>query len=516
MVKLYVLIATIVVVLCQNPSTQSPYSLEGALNIFSEFVDTTLSTLSQSAGLSEICPYRDNVAKSVESLLPQYIRGQDEALRIIVNAVSAWEFGKRSGKSDALVLALTGSTGVGKSETAFRLAESMFSRSTRVGQSRRFIPNGLLVIRGEDYSEISEAGGLGVGEIYARIRERITSHLQKCDGKAIIVFDEVQKIMPRSLDVLIPALEEKGTITHTDPVTKRTASMSTSEVIFVFISDIGADRMTRLLLKYQTRTAIPINVLRHEVKQTLDEQWQKLQFGKSVNEVVPFLPMEQEHIQEVLNLKFLMLAEENKYVYWLDLAVDEEVVGHLSSPHFIKYVNQTVKVNPRGNDNSPAKSNSNPNNVGNNNNTNSASPKPSSKVFAKYGARALETGGPLQDIKSLFFRYMRPWRPSQVLHIGIANKNDVRISHASPARSKMAESTTEMDGGTSSSSAHTRPEPTNSDIQLFLQWCKFHEGMIKPRGSVKNSGHNSLSVPSSLAFSPQCETLFFGPLSSTY
>ena len=505
---LYVLITTIVVVLCESPS-QSPYSLEGALSIFSEFVDTTLSTLSQSAGLSEICPYRDNVAKSAESQLPQYIRGQDEALKIIVNAVSAWEFGKRSGKSDALVLALTGSTGVGKSETAFRLAESVFARSTRVGQSRRFIPNGLLVIRGEDYSEISEAGGLGVGEIYARIRERITSHLQKCDGKAIIVFDEVQKIMPRSLDVLIPALEEKGTITHTNPVTKRTTSLSTSEVIFVFISDIGADRMTRLLLKYQTRTAIPINVLRHEVKQTLDEQWQKLQFGKSVNEVVPFLPMEQEHIQEVLKLKFHLLAEENRYVYWLDLAVDEEVVVHLSSPHYIKYVNQTVKVNPRGNDNS------NTNNVGSNNNT-TISPKPSSKVFAKYGARALETGGPLQDIKSLFFRHMRPWRPSQVLHIGIANKNDVRISYSSPARSKMAESTTAMDGGASSTSALTRPEPTNSDIQLFLQWCKFHEGMIKPRESVKNSGHNSLSVPSSLAFSPQCETLFFGPLSSTY
>ena len=456
------------------------YTFEGAFNIFTEFLDTTLSSLSQTAGLTDVCPFRDNVAQSVKSILPQYIRGQDEGLDIIVNAVAAWEFGKKAGKSGALVLALTGSTGIGKSETAFRLAESVFLRSTRVGQSRRFIPNGLLVIRGEDYSDISEAGALGISEVYTRIRARITNHLQKCEGRAVVVFDEVQKIMPGALDVIIPALDDGGSITHTDSVSRKTTTLSTSQVIFVIISDIGAEKMTRLLLKYQKRSAIPINVLRHEVKQTLDEQWHRLQFGKAVNEVVPFLPMEQEHIQDVLSLKVYMLAVENKFVYWLDLVVDPEVVQHLSSPSFIKYVNQTVKAKVSANN---------------------ATATTTSKVFAKYGARALETGGPLQDLKSLFFRYMRPWRPTQVLHVGLADKKDVRVPAKKSATPDVVVGVS-IDGESHSSSATTSKAEGSSNTLFYLQWCKFHESMT--RGAQPNA---PMRIENHAAFGSLCETI---------
>lgn len=51
------------------------------------------------------------------------------------------------------MLALTGPTGVGKSETAFRIAEGALAKRTRVGNSPKFLPNGLLQFRGEDYSK---------------------------------------------------------------------------------------------------------------------------------------------------------------------------------------------------------------------------------------------------------------------------------------------------------------------------------------------------------------------------
>ena len=477
-----------------NPATL--YSFEGAVNIFSEYLEYTLSTLTETAGLSEMCPFREGIAQSVKEILPQYIRGQDEGIEIVVNAVASWEFGRKSGKSDPLVLALTGSTGIGKSETAFRLAEAMFLKSTRVGQTRRFIPNGLLVIRGEDYSESSEAGSRGIGEVHSQIRSRLAAHLQKCDGKALVVFDEVQKISPGALDVLMPALEGQGTLTHTDSTTHKTSMYSTSQVIFVFISDIGADRMTRLLLKYQKRTAIPTNLLRDEVKQALDEQWSKLRFGKTISEVVPFLPMEQQHIQDVLALKFFMLAHENKHVYWQDLVVDAEVTEHLSSPHFLMYINHTAV-------------------------TKNAPDKVNSKVFAKYGARALEVGGPLQDLKSLFFRFMRPWRPTQILHIGLADRKDVRISSALtqslPPPSSSVEVPVRMDGAAvigagastdSSSSSSSSSASTSSDLLFYLQWCRYQESMV-----VKSSqGKDVLRVDQSTAFSAACETIWCGDL----
>jgi hypothetical protein len=55
--------------------------------------------------------------------------------------------------------------GVGKSETGYRIAEAIFKLKTRVGTSRRYLPNGLLVLRGEDYSSASDVAAAGVGEV---------------------------------------------------------------------------------------------------------------------------------------------------------------------------------------------------------------------------------------------------------------------------------------------------------------------------------------------------------------
>jgi hypothetical protein len=47
--------------------------------------------------------------------------------------------------------------GVGKSETAFRIADTILPKKARVGISRRFIPVGLTIFRGEEYSDSSDA-----------------------------------------------------------------------------------------------------------------------------------------------------------------------------------------------------------------------------------------------------------------------------------------------------------------------------------------------------------------------
>lgn len=69
-----------------------------------------------------------------------------------MNAISGWEFQHQAGHSEPLVLALTGPTGVGKSETAYRIAEGALAKQRRIGQSAKYLPSGLLMLRGEDYS----------------------------------------------------------------------------------------------------------------------------------------------------------------------------------------------------------------------------------------------------------------------------------------------------------------------------------------------------------------------------
>lgn len=96
--------------------------------------------------------------------LARHIRGQNEGLDTILSAISAWEFQRQSGQSEPLVLALTGPTGVGKSETSFRLAEGALAKRSKVGRSLKYRPNGLLTLRGEDYTD----GSLPVVSIFLK------------------------------------------------------------------------------------------------------------------------------------------------------------------------------------------------------------------------------------------------------------------------------------------------------------------------------------------------------------
>lgn len=122
-----------------------------------------------------------------------------------------------------------------------------------------------------------------------------------------------------------------------------TTQHSTENAIFIFISDIGADKMTKLVLSYGNRSAIPQTLLRSEIKSALDEQWSRLRFGKFISEVVPYLPLEPEHIRDILRAKLRAMATDARHSHWAELVVDEDVVTHISGPPLVKYTMYSTK-----------------------------------------------------------------------------------------------------------------------------------------------------------------------------
>ena len=118
---------------------------DGTVETFSE----SASFMSTALGFSETCPFRENISASVKSKLRDTIKGQGEAIDIISNAIASWELSRRGGFTEPLLLAISGSTGIGKTETAYRLAEALLAKQSRIGSTRRTFPHGLLVINGE-------------------------------------------------------------------------------------------------------------------------------------------------------------------------------------------------------------------------------------------------------------------------------------------------------------------------------------------------------------------------------
>lgn len=431
-----------------------------------DLVSSTVTWLSSNIGLSENCPFSEDITESLPKILPLHIRGQDASLEIIYNAMASWEFQRRTGMTEPLVLALTGPTGVGKSETCFQIANAILKRRTRVGQSRRFLPNGLLVLRGEDYSPLSETSQKEMGEIHRNIRSKLVQHISRCGGNAVVLFDEIQKVAPGTLDALLPGLTERGTLSTEGP-DGRLREVSTANCIFLLVSDIGADRMTRLLLSYGERQQIPVTVLRAEVKAALDEQWARLQFGKVVTEVVPFLPLEEQSIREVLAMKLHAMSVESSGLYWTDLVVDDAAVALLAGPRFVRYQNHSAMVRPSqcAKDSCPAAARY--------------------RLFSTYGGRALENAGPLQDLRSMLFRMAQPWRPSQLLHVGLTSGDQQRDQPL----------------------AWRWGVPQIDGQQLFFQWC---DPSVAGPASQFGGVSRYLQLTPEAAASERCDTTWFG------
>ena len=279
-----------------------------------------------------------------------------------------------------------------------------------------------MALRGEDFSVDSEAAAISIGEfnssfhvvisfltdfiiytgeIHRRIRSRVIDHLRKCAGNALIIFDEVQKVAPGALEALMPGLRERGSFS-TSSIIKNILGkpveiheeLSTANCIFLFISDIGADKTESQLLYYGDRNKIPQSALRSAVKGALDEQWKRLNFGTTVKEVIPFLSMEKEQIEEVFRLKLQGIAEENRNIFWADLIVDHSVVDYLSGPEFIRYRHLSqrfpipVVVNEETDDDLES--------TDPGSNSTSAPPQQyvtRTKTFATMGGRSLENAG---------------------------------------------------------------------------------------------------------------------------
>jgi len=460
------------------------------LETIPDVLGDTFSWISRKTGVTQACPFVEDPIRNMNQMLPAYIRGQDHGVDAITNAIAAWQFSRQAGHGVPLVLAITGPTGVGKSESGFIIAEAVLASKERIGVSRRYRPLGYLVLRGEEYSNTSDAyvsGGLP--EIHRRLNMRVAEHVKTCDGGGVVVFDEVQKVVPGTLDVLVSGLKERGEFTvHKNTGTKdeRTLSYSTSDLIFILTSDIGADRMIKLLLAYD-RSQVPQHILRTEVKKSLDDQWERLKFGSLVSEVVPYLPLERDQIEEIIAMKLMSLSEEKQHLYWLSLSVDEDVIKYLSGPNFIMYDKYSRQITlEKGKGSTTVE-----------------------KIFATYGARGVDNGGPIQDLRSAMFRHMQPWRPGYILHVGITG-------HKSKESGWTTLFSRETEIFMQWCIADTSMLPSNEIVEATTNATNEHEGWTSrslPKKGYKRVGR--YVVQNSHSNSPLCDTMWKGKFSSS-
>ena len=99
-----------------------------------------------------------------------------------------------------------------------------------------------------------------------------------------------QQPVPRSSSIFYQTQNPASDPSNpSDPVRFTTRSISTSHLVFLFVSDIGQQLMGDKIVIYGGRELVPAAALRNAVR---SELLQVLPAVKTAKEIVPFLPLE--------------------------------------------------------------------------------------------------------------------------------------------------------------------------------------------------------------------------------
>jgi ATP-dependent Clp protease ATP-binding subunit ClpA len=234
------------------------------------------------------CTFDNLEGTNVMQEISSGIGAQPTALKLLSSALGSWSTYRFTGDAKPLILAFTGPVGIGKSEASMLAASAMLNRGKRTVNGH---PKGLFLFQGSDYMDESQ-----VGTNQERIRSALYAHFTSCNRKGLVVFDEVQKCAPGILDSFGTLLGARPYVT--DPSNPRNKlQIDPSNLLFIFVSDIGKKEMLTQVLQHERREDVPDQRLEVVVRSALDKQWKRLNFGRYIDAVIPFLPLEPTQVQ---------------------------------------------------------------------------------------------------------------------------------------------------------------------------------------------------------------------------
>jgi len=246
--------------------------------------------------VGDILARQDPTAQELALKLGERIIGQDEAIAVTAKAVLRARSGIGNPNRPLASLLYLGPTGVGKTELAKTLAQTLFNT-----------PDALIRIDMSEFSEPFQAAKLvGAPAGYVGFREttKLTDAIRK-RPHSVVLFDEIEKAHPDVLNLLLQVLED-GILTD---ATGRRVSFRHAYIIMT--SNIGARNFltnapgfSPLAEGERQNSRELAESVRREVKDTL-----RPEFVNRIDTMVVFRPLE---LANLLQITELHIAELNR------------------------------------------------------------------------------------------------------------------------------------------------------------------------------------------------------------
>ncbi len=215
-------------------------------------------------------------------ILHQRVVGQDEAIDAVVDAVIRARSGIKDPNRPIGSFIFLGPTGVGKTELAKALAESLFDSEqniVRIDMSEYMEKHAVSRLIGAPPGYVGYDEG---GQLTEAVRRK---------PYCVVLFDEIEKAHPDVFNVLLQILDD-GRVTDNQGRT-----VSFKNAVIIMTSNIGAP----LLLEGITpKGEIPEKVL-GEVQKSLRQHFRP-EFLNRVDDVVVFKPLAESEIERIVEL----------------------------------------------------------------------------------------------------------------------------------------------------------------------------------------------------------------------
>ncbi len=230
----------------------------------------------------------------LEEILHRRVVGQDEAVNMVAKAVRRGRAGMKDPKRPTGSFLFLGPTGVGKTELARTLAESLFGSERnliRLDMSEYMEAHSVSKMVGSPPGYIGHDDG---GQLTDRVRSQPYS---------VILFDEIEKAHPDVYNVLLQVLED-GTLTDS-----KGRSADFRNCLIIMTSNIGARDITdRKHLGFtddteENRYQQISDAVTSELKKAF-----KPEFLNRIDETVIFRPLTMEQIEDIARIQLQRIA----------------------------------------------------------------------------------------------------------------------------------------------------------------------------------------------------------------
>ncbi|AWC27061.1 MULTISPECIES: ATP-dependent protease ATP-binding subunit ClpC [Bacillus cereus group] len=287
----------------QQGKENSEVTVEDIANVVSTWTRIPVSKLAQT---------ETDKLLNLESILHDRVIGQDEAVVAVAKAVRRARAGLKDPKRPIGSFIFLGPTGVGKTELARALAESMFGDEDamiRIDMSEYMEKHSTSRLVGSPPGYVGYEEG---GQLTEKVRRKPYS---------VVLLDEVEKAHPDVFNILLQVLED-GRLTDS-----KGRTVDFRNTIVIMTSNVGAEALKRnkhLGFNVQDESRDYAD-MKGKVMDELKKAFRP-EFLNRIDEIIVFHMLEKKHIQEIVTLMVNQLVkrleEQEIYLELTDAAIE--------------------------------------------------------------------------------------------------------------------------------------------------------------------------------------------------